>query len=200
MANITSITTDDLRHMQEQEGLIIMGCSGSLEQWVNDVNDALTESGILLNGTRFEDVRSFQQGKRTNLLFPLDDKVQVNMEQLAIWRLRTHACYEGTWLSDYVENYLGGFLRDQPSKQKPVMNLVGEDGNIFSVLGRASKLLRQAGQAKEAEEMTKRVMNDAHSYGEALKIISEYVQTELSEEAPKPPTPHKKKSRGGKVR
>ena len=200
MANITGITTDDLRHMQEQEGLIIMGCSGSLEQWVNDVNDALTESGILLNGTRFEDVRSFQQGKRTNLLFPLDDKVQVNMERLAIWRLRTHACYEGMWLSDYVENYLGGFLHDQPPKQKPVMNLVGEDGNIFSILGRASKLLRQAGQAKEAEEMRKRVMNGAQSYGEALKIISEYVQTELSEEAPKPPPPHKKKSRGGKVR
>lgn len=63
---------------------------------------------------------------------------------------------------------------------KPKMNLVGEDGNIYAILGRASKLLRQAGQGDHAEEMTARVTS-SHSYYEALGIVSEYVETELSE-------------------
>ena len=65
---------------------------------------------------------------------------------------------------------------------KPKMNLFGEDGNIFAILGRASRLLRQNGQAKEAEEMYSRVTSSC-SYEEALFIISEYVETELTPEA-----------------
>ena len=62
---------------------------------------------------------------------------------------------------------------------KPKMKLVGQDGNIFSILGRASRLLRQNGQGKQAEEMFHRVQ-DSGDYYKALGIISEYVQTELS--------------------
>ena len=61
----------------------------------------------------------------------------------------------------------------------PKMNLLGEDGNIFAILGRASSLLRQNGQSSEAEQMYFRVTN-SNSYDEALRIISEYVETELS--------------------
>ena len=59
------------------------------------------------------------------------------------------------------------------------MKLIGQDGNIFSILGRASRLLRQNGQSKQAEEMFRRVQ-DSGDYYKALNIISEYVQTELS--------------------
>ena len=61
----------------------------------------------------------------------------------------------------------------------PKMNLLGEDGNIFTILGRASRLLRQNGQSSEAEQMYFRVTS-SNSYDEALRIISEYVETELS--------------------
>lgn len=63
--------------------------------------------------------------------------------------------------------------------EHPKVNLAGEDGNIYSILGRASKLLRRAGQEDRAEEMTARVTS-SHSYYEALGIVSEYVETELS--------------------
>ena len=63
--------------------------------------------------------------------------------------------------------------------QKPRMKLLGQDGNIFSILGRAGRLLRQNGQSKQAEEMFQRVQ-DSGDYYKALGIISEYVQTELS--------------------
>ena len=62
---------------------------------------------------------------------------------------------------------------------KPKMNLLGEDGNIYAILGRASRLLRQNGQNKEAEQMYFRVTS-SQSYDDALHIISEYVETELS--------------------
>lgn len=71
-------------------------------------------------------------------------------------------------------------------KQRPAMKLVGEDGNIFAILGRASRLLRENGQQEQAKEMTNRVFKSSDYYS-ALTIISEYVKTELSEKTPTKP-------------
>ncbi len=62
---------------------------------------------------------------------------------------------------------------------RPAMDLAGHDGNIFCILGRATALLRRNGFADEISEMLNRV-HASHTYEEALTIISEYVQTELS--------------------
>lgn len=75
---------------------------------------------------------------------------------------------------------------------KPRMKLIGRDGNIFSILGRAGRLLRQNGQGKQAEEMFRRVQ-DSGDYYKALGIISEYVQTELSASEKGDTAPHPKK-------
>ena len=64
-------------------------------------------------------------------------------------------------------------------KDRPEMELIGYDGNIFGILGRASRLLKRNGLAAESKEMFDRTTS-CHSYDEALNIISEYVQTELS--------------------
>ena len=63
--------------------------------------------------------------------------------------------------------------------KKPKMQLIGQDGNIFAIMGRASLLLKSSGQGDKAKEMRDRVMS-CDSYQKALKIISEYVETELS--------------------
>ena len=63
------------------------------------------------------------------------------------------------------------------------MNLAGMDGNIFAILGKAARLLREDGQPDQAAEMTRRVFQ-SHSYESALSIISEYVETELSVKPP----------------
>lgn len=66
-------------------------------------------------------------------------------------------------------------------RQKPSCPLIGQNGNIFHLMGLASRTLRQCGMADEAKEMQNRIMGgDCHSYEEALRIISEYVETELS--------------------
>ena len=62
---------------------------------------------------------------------------------------------------------------------KPKMRLLGQDGNIFAIMGRASRLLKESGQHDKAKEMVERVTGSG-SYDEALHIVSEYVETELS--------------------
>lgn len=57
---------------------------------------------------------------------------------------------------------------------KPKVKLVGQNGNIFNILGIASRALKEAGYADEAKEMqTKAFASD--SYGEALAIVLQYV-------------------------
>ena len=73
--------------------------------------------------------------------------------------------------------------------KKPKMKLIGQDGNIFAIMGRASRLLKSSGQGDKAKEMRDRVMS-CDSYQKALSIVSEYVETELS------PSPTPKRDRG----
>ena len=176
---VKQITTDDLRCLEDQEGLILQGCGGPPQEWVDGINDLLTEAGILLNCSVFETeaVSSFQHGGVTCLLFPFEG-VELDMGKLAMWRLQTHGQFAGTWLSDYVPNRLGGFVQEQ-RPQKPKMELAGQDGNIFSIMGRASFLLQMAGMDTENKAMVERVTS-REDYNKALNIISEYVETELS--------------------
>ncbi len=60
---------------------------------------------------------------------------------------------------------------------KPKCKLIGEDGNIFNLIGIASRTLKKNGQVMQANEMTRRITQDgeAKSYDEALTIIMEYV-------------------------
>lgn len=177
--------------MDGQEGLILQGCGGDPQEWVDGINGILTQAGILLDGSRFEAVSVFQHDGLTDLLFPFDG-VKLDMGRLAVWRLQTHSQFGGTWLSDYVPNRLGGFIREQ-EPARPKMELAGHDGNIFGILGRASRLLKGAGQQEQADEMFRRVTSSG-SYEEALRIISEYVDTELSGKTP-PQKSHQKKGK-----
>lgn len=123
--SIKHINTDDLRRMSNTEGLIIQGCGGDLQEWVDGINEMLTEEGILRNGSQLKECSTFEHGGLTCLLFPLKG-VEVNASHLAIWRLKTHDAFGGTWLSDYVPNHLGGFdscLQDEPTE-------VGKDEDL----------------------------------------------------------------------
>ena len=110
--SIKNITTDDLRCMKSSEGLIIQGCGGDLQEWVDGINEMLTQEGILRNGSVFKECSSFEHDGLTCLLFPFKG-VDADLGRLAIWRLKTHDTFGGTWLSDYVPNRLGGFFSSQ---------------------------------------------------------------------------------------
>lgn len=167
-----NVSIKELRCMKNKEGLVLQGCGGDLQEWENGINDILTDQNILLNGTRFKNVMSFQKDGLTNLLFPFED-VEINIGKLSMWRLQTHGQFGGTWLSDYVDNRLGGFVETE-GKFKPDCALIGADGNIFNLLGIAKRTLIDNGMVAESKEMCSRVYQ-CGSYSEALNVLDDYV-------------------------
>jgi len=103
--------------MKRSEGIILQGCGGELQEWVDGVNEMLTKEGILLNESKFSKIDAFKHDDLTNLLFHFTDDVKLNIGKLAMWRLKTHGAFGGTWLSDYVPNRLGGFIQSAFEKQ-----------------------------------------------------------------------------------
>lgn len=65
--------------------------------------------------------------------------------------------------------------------EKPRCPLIGADGNIFCLLGIASRTLRENGMREQAQEMQSRVTASG-SYSEALNILGEYVEICSAEE------------------
>lgn len=179
---IKNISMHELRKMNGNEGLILQGCGGDLQEWVDGINDMLTESDILRNGSRFEKAYTFKNEGLTCLLFPFDD-VQPDIGRLAIWRLETRENFGSTWLADYVPNNLGGFIEDSeiPKNKRPKCPMIGQNSNIFNIMGIASRTLKRNDMAEESREMCSRVTSSG-SYEESLGIIMEYVEPCSEEE------------------
>lgn len=181
--SINTITTEDLRRMEGKEGLILQGCGGDLQEWLDGINEMFTGAGILKDNTEFRDISSFENDGLTCLLYPFEN-VKLDMGKLAMWRLQTHDNFGGTWLSDYVPNRLGGFIGEPaPEPEKPDCALIGQDGNIFNLVGIASRTLKENGMKDQAKEMADRVFASG-SYYEALNIIGEYVNITDSTQEP----------------
>lgn len=175
--SIREITLEELRQMEEQEGLVLQGCGGDPQEWLDGMNDLLTGQGILKKGTRFEEACTFRNDGVTCMLFPFDERVLLDVRRLTSWRLETYATFGGTWLSDYIPNKLVDAPQEQnhgQSPQKPDCPLIGQDGNIFNLMGIASQTLKEHGLGDQAREMRERIYQ-SHSYDSALSIIGDYV-------------------------
>ena len=156
--SIQQISKEQLCRMGDQEGLILQGCGGDPQEWLDGINVILTNEGILKQGAGFEEDYTFRHDDLTCLLFLFKEDMELDMGKLAVWRLATHSTFGGTWLSDYIPNRLGGFVKEQerkavPEHVKPDCPLIGEDGNIFRLIGIASETLRENGMQEQAEEM-----------------------------------------------
>lgn len=60
---------------------------------------------------------------------------------------------------------------------KPSCKLIGENGNVFNLIGLASKALKKAGLKDRCSEMQEKCFA-AGSYDEVLRILMEYVEVE----------------------
>ena len=65
-------------------------------------------------------------------------------------------------------------MSNENKQNKPDCPLIGTDGNIFNLVGIASRTLKKNGLTSEANEMASKVYKSG-SYEEALGIIGEYV-------------------------
>lgn len=179
------ITKEELCALRDTEGLIIQGCGGDLNEWVDGINHILTEEGVLQCDSKFREVSVFEHDGLTNLLFHMYEDVKLNMGKLVMWRIATHGNFSGTWLSDYLMNKfnidISEPLKSDVQKEKPNCPLIGQDGNIFSLMGIASSTLKQHGLKEEAKEMCSRITSSGN-YNEALSIIGEYVNITSKDE------------------
>ena len=53
--SIQQITKEQLRRMGDQEGLVLQGCGGDPQEWLDGINVILTNEGILKQGAGFEE-------------------------------------------------------------------------------------------------------------------------------------------------
>ena len=150
--------------MNGKEGLILQGCGGETQEWVDGINKILTDKGILLDDTKFENVSVFQNDGVTCILYPFED-VHLDIGKLAMWRLQSYTAFAGMWLSDYVDNRLGGFITDEQikaEKVKPDCALIGQDGNIFNLMGIANCTLKQNGMAPFIPHFYALILDDSN--------------------------------------
>ena len=61
------------------------------------------------------------------------------------------------------------------SKTSIQVKLIGEDGNIFHLLGVATHALKRTGYRKEADELLHKIF-DSEAYEDALNLIQQYVE------------------------
>ena len=180
---IKKLTIEEVKQIST-EGLILQGCGGDLSEWVDGINAMLTQCGVLKNGASFTDVSTFKNGNLKNLIFNMEG-VDLDIGKLAMWRLTTHQQFGGTWASDYLPNKfgveLGAYKVVAPESTKPDCQLIGENGNIYHLMGVASRTLRKAGQSEQATEMCEKIQSSG-SYEEALNIIGDYVNITAPEE------------------
>jgi hypothetical protein len=57
---------------------------------------------------------------------------------------------------------------------RPKVKLIGEDGNVFFLIGRVCKALKKAGLSEKAKEFQTKALT-SKSYDEVLSLISDYV-------------------------
>lgn len=179
MASINIINTEDLRSMKNSEGLVIQGCGGDLHEWIDGINELLTKDEILLDGTVFAEASAFKHGELTNLLFPFNDDVHLNMGKLAMWRIASHAAFGGTWLSDYVDNYLGGFFMSDYEKEIERLNTFADTETSFAFQcdvsgGYPVCLMWNRSEGKAWLSPNDAIDNDNESYQIAIKACEKF--------------------------
>jgi hypothetical protein len=61
------------------------------------------------------------------------------------------------------------------AKERPVVQLTGQDGNIYSIVARAGRALRRAGFS-ELEKEIRAKLRECKSYDDAIQMVMDYVE------------------------
>ena len=128
-----------------------------------------TDKVAVKSGYYFE---IFDKEKIPNTLAKYDYRVELDN---VIYDL-----YHGTSLEDekVIDNMFGnriGHFIDEHTIKRPRCALIGEDGNIFNLMGIASRTLKENNMKELAGEMCNKIVTQAKSYDQALSNKGEYV-------------------------
>ena len=134
-----------------------------------------TDKVAVRSGYYFE---IFDKDKIPNTLAKYDYRVELDN---VIYNL-----YHGTSLEDekVIDNMFGnrmGHFIDEHIIKRPRCSLIGKDGNIFNLMGIASRTLKENNMEELAKEMCNKITTQAKSYDQALSILGEYVDITSNE-------------------
>ena len=128
--SIRLISTEQLRRMENQEGLVLQGCGGDPQEWVDGINEILAQEGILKKGAGFEEAYTFRHDGLTCMLFPFKEDMELDVGKLAAWRLASYSTFGGTWFLAY---------------RKYVLTSMSHFGRINMVLSRTGRCTTAGG-------------------------------------------------------
>ncbi len=89
-----------------KEGIVLLGCGGDLQEWVQGVTSSLHESNCIFSVTPSVSFSDFivlkTNGGRTDLVMMFKKDANISIGRMAMWRLQFGDC---SWVSDYIVNY-----------------------------------------------------------------------------------------------
>lgn len=93
-----------------EEGIVITGAGKPFEEWVKGISKTWKDEGISKSDIPEDNFSSVfvvddnkrEDGGRTDLVMVFNQKADLNIGKMAMWRLRFGDC---SWLSDFKDNY-----------------------------------------------------------------------------------------------
>ncbi len=175
------ISEEQLDELYNSSALTFVGVS-SEEESLNQIVDWLKEKTEISNPLHIY----ITSGKTMNENYRLTGDnaypnnltiISIKIEEIKNINAIVMARFEvgGRWFDDIVDNNAMREKEKNTERQKPKCALIGEDGNIFHLMGIASRTLRNNNMEEEAKEMVIRI-EESKCYDEALAIISDYVE------------------------
>lgn len=107
MKDISCSEVLELRN-KDYEHLVLQGCGGDLNEWVDGITKLLKRNSIVPKSFKFNEVYLFENNDLSNMAFPLDSK-DIDIAKLAVFRLKIRETFGAMWLSDYIDN---GYIKD----------------------------------------------------------------------------------------
>ena len=171
--------------------IVVLGAGAPLEAWVDGINAELKESSITSAENCFTRAYTLSDNVlgakgRCDLVLVFDPAAKPNMGKMALWRIGWNGAIG--WTDDFIANHGADYGyaavfddaeeddtedEDSETTSKPFVQLTGEDGNAFSIIGRCGGALKKAGQADKAKEFTDKDFA-AGSYDEVLRLAMTY--------------------------
>lgn len=102
------ISCNEVLELRNNDYLVLQGCGGDLNEWVDGITKLLIENDIIPKSFKFRKVYLFENNNLTNMAFPLDSK-DIAIGKLAMFRLKIRESFGAMWLSDYINN---GYIKD----------------------------------------------------------------------------------------
>jgi hypothetical protein len=68
--------------MEDQEGLVLQGCGGDPQEWLDGINEILAKEGILKKGAGFEEAYTFRHDGLTCMLFPFKEDAEYQLGKI----------------------------------------------------------------------------------------------------------------------